>query len=128
MSALASTPEEILKKQSNALREAILEAKVAESKRLTKLSEATSAEREKQLRVRFEKEREYDEEKINNLLNDLNQLKSSAGSGVLQPHQPGQSSGFVLSPTKNRFAGFETANDVVSFEFAIFLRVYLDYS
>ena len=114
MSALASTPEEILRKQSNALREAILEAKVAESRRISKLGEAISKERERQLQIRFEKEREHDEDKINNLLNDLNQLKSSAGSGMLQPHQPGHTNGFVLSPTKNRFTGYETSNDVVS--------------
>ena len=116
MSSLSATPDDIIKKQSDALRSAILEAKKAESSRINLMCHAPNEGRSKELNQRFVRERQHDENKIKNLMNDLDQLKERVASGTFQVHEVGayNQSSSNLDLTANRFAGYADADDVVS--------------
>ena len=109
------TSEEIIKRQAAALKETIFEAKKNETVRIRKLSEAPCREREIELKKRFEMERKHDEFMINGLLADLNRLKQGVATGEVAPRsRAGAATSRIPNEHTNRFAGCESANDLVS--------------
>jgi len=107
-----SKPDEIIRRQAEALKSTILEAKQNEKIRIRKLSEAHNREREVELNKRYELERQYDEGRITNLMGDLDRLKAGVANGELTVCPKGNR----IIPNKNintnRFAGCENATDL----------------
>ena len=104
------TPNEIVERQTVALREAIIEAKKSEKGRIHKLSISHSREREVELEKRFANERSRDEDCIKQLMSDLDNVKSKAADGTLMIQQVGISG--LKTMDSNRFALFETAEEL----------------
>lgn len=106
--------EELVQRQSNALRDTILEAKKAESMRIRKLQDAHNEQRQHELNERFKKERLQDENKIKNLMNDLEVLKVKVKDGEVNQKiiDPATILLSKLDMKSNRFAQYEDANDM----------------
>jgi hypothetical protein len=112
MSTPCANVDDIINRQALALKNTILEAKQNEKTRIRKLTEATSREREAELNKRYELERQRDEMRITNLMEDLERVKVGAAKGELSVCPKG--SRVISNPNMNanRFAGCENANDL----------------
>ena len=118
----AKPPNEsaILARQARALHEAINDAKKAETKRAIRLENARRNEQEF-LVSRYNEERLVDQERINNLMQDYQVLKSKFEAGELPTFRerdhtttnPADPLG--VGAVADRFSGYQTTNELVSF-------------
>lgn len=110
---------DIIKKQKESLVQTIKEAEQSEMSRMKRLAQVTTSGEKSMLLRRYEKERQHDQEKIENLTKDFFVLQEKLNSGDLaqlkeqrsttsRTHDAHQLEG----ARKNRFVGLETHNDV----------------
>lgn len=112
---------DIIKKQKQSLVQSIKDAEKSEINRMKRLALVTTSGEKSVLLRRYEKERQNDQERIENLSKDFFTLQQKLVSGDLGQLQEQRSSVTQHTTTthrtdgsnKNRFVGLESHNDII---------------